>query len=711
MPKPSPPKNLSAGAIHWNLAVDGEVLHRAAERWGIQLSYADTWGEVHTASEQTILAVLRALGVRAGSSQDIQRDLELRDATRWSRPLGITTVARENADFIPLRIPEESSGASVKVEFQWEDGSLQHAWFFLPELPELERLTIAGRTYIAKRVPLPKSLPLGYHNLRVYWVKEPELTPFGEARLVVCPARVHTVDERLAGVALSLYGLRSARNWGCGDFTDLRAAIDAFAPAGAAFIALNPLHAIPNRQPYNVSPYLPECSLYRNFLYLDVERVPGFEPGDTPPAQALAALRATELVEYQRVAELKQRALRAAYARFGGSPDFEAYISAEGALLQDYAIYSALWRHIHEKTPGAWLWTDWPQQYRDPRSPAVAAFAEQYGDEVRFHKFLQWQIDVQLAETQAHAQARGMKIGLYHDLALATDRFGADLWINRSYYATGARVGAPPDELAPSGQDWGFPPPHRDAHRENGYQLFARSIRNNARHGGALRIDHVMRLFRLFWIPDGVPARDGAYVEDYVEDLLGVLALESARGKFLVIGEDLGTVEPRVRERLDEAGIFGYRLLWFEKQEDGSLRDPQDYSEHAAVSTSTHDLPTLAGFPLGRDIEARRAAGLIDEEAYKEQWEARRKDVALLEESLAAAGFPNDPLGFVLATQCQLAIVNQEDLTGETEQQNLPATTWEHPNWRRKMKVAVEEFGGLAEELRRRIEKSGRAAR
>jgi 4-alpha-glucanotransferase len=317
-------------------------------------------------------------------------------------------------------------------------------------------------------------------------------------------------------------------------------------------------------------------------------------------------------------------------------------------------------------------------------------------------------VDRQLAEVQDHAIAKGMKIGLYHDLALATDRFGADLWMNPAFYARGARVGAPPDELAPSGQDWGFPPPDREANRETGYELFAQSIRKNARHGGALRIDHVMRFFRLFWIPDELNAAQGVYVKDYAEDLLGILALESVRGGFIVIGEDLGTVEWSVRQKLAEMGILGYRLLWFEKNPDGSFHLPQEYPAQAAVSTTTHDLPTLAGFVEGRDIEARRAAGLVDQAGYEQQWATRREELGRLEDALQRAGYARDPLGFVLATPCALAIVNQEDLTGETEQQNLPASTWQHPNWRRKMKVAVEELGPIAEDLRRRLERSGR---
>jgi 4-alpha-glucanotransferase len=660
---------------------------------GIEPEYTDTWGRKHVPPDETRRLILAALGV-AGTAG----------------PLDPTIVVREDAESIPLRVPEEHSGSSVKLEIRWENGDLEQHAFTLPALGS----SGSGE----KLIPLPKPLRMGYHELSIFLetppaslVTQPELTLFAEAPFIVCPLRTRTFEGRAAGVALSLYGLRSARDWGCGDITDLRAAIDVFARAGAAFVALNPLHAIANREPYNTSPYLPQSSLFRNFLYIDVERTPGYLPEESIAREA-AELRATELVEYERVARLKMRALSNAFDRFmqhGAAPEFDAHVAAEGLALHDYAVYCALDETMHGRDPNVWLWTEWPERYRDPRAAAVEEFAQEHRVRVRFFKFLQWQLDVQLAQAQEHALARGMRIGLYHDLALATDRFGADLWAHRTFYVAGCRVGAPPDDFAPNGQDWGFPPPNREAHRADGYKLFAKSIRNSARHGGALRIDHVMRFFRLYWMPDGVSAANGAYVRDYADDLLGVLALESWRNGFIVVGEDLGTVSGDVRQRLADAGILGIRLLWFERNGDGSFRAPGEYPALAAVSTTTHDLPTLAGFFAGRDIEARKAAGLIDEKAYEEQWSSRHREIERIHLALDSAGFHDDPLGFVLATPCSLAVVNQEDLTGETDQQNLPASTWQYPNWRRKMKVAVEDLAGIEQELGRRIAHAERA--
>jgi 4-alpha-glucanotransferase len=672
--------------------------------FGIEPEYTDIWGKTHSTSPEVARGILRSLGI-----ENFERTLQTSAAREWSRPLDPTLVVPEDADSIRLRVPAEQSGASIKIEIEWEAGEIEHHWFWLPELRELDRAVVDGRGFVAKRIPLSR-LRLGYHRIRALWMKEPELELFSEARFIVCPLKTRQPEGRIAGVAVSLYGLRSGRNWGCGDFTDLRALVDALAPAGVDFIALNPLHAIPNRQPYNTSPYLPQCSLYRNFIYLDVERV-----GESPLTESISpeieTLRAGDLVEYESVAGLKMRALRVLFERFskaGGSPDFDRYVESEGAPLHDFAIFCALDEAMHQRDLKVWLWRDWPAEYQDPRSPAVTEFGAEHSHDVQFYEFLQWHIDRQLAEVQAHALERGMRIGLYHDLALATDHWGADVWAHRPFYATGCRVGSPPDDFSPHGQDWAFPPPNRDAHRADGYELFAKVIRKTARHGGALRIDHVMRFFRLWWIPDEMPASDGAYVRDYAADLMGILKLESQRGGFIVIGEDLGTVTGEVRTALTEAGILSYRVLWFERHTDGSFKMPDEYPAEAAATTSTHDLPTLAGFFQSRDIEARRAAGLIDEAGYREQMEARQQEIGRLKQALAAAGFDQDPLGFLLSTACRLAIVNQEDLTGETEQQNLPGSTWQHPNWRRKMKIAVEDLGPVAEKLKGRIQRAER---
>ncbi len=694
---------------------DGRLLDRAAEAHGIELEYTDVFGHVHRASDEVTRALLEVFGVPAATDADIESAWERERIAKSSCVIEPVMVVREDAAAIELRIPSALSGISIKLEIEWENGDLEHHWHWVPELtpwttgPDAAKAGAPG--YSAKRLPLPR-LRLGYHVLRILRMQAPELSTLAEARFIVCPQRAKSVAQRRVGFGVSLYGVRSARNWGCGDFTDLHAIIDALAPAGAAFIGLNPLHAIANRQPYNTSPYLPECAFYRNFIYLDVERVCGTGPIrqflNEEISREIESLRASEFVEYERLARLKLGVLTEIFSSFPDSPDLDRFIADQGRPLEDYAVYCALYEHMREIYPQIWLWTEWPQEYRDPRSSAVAEFATVRRKRVRFFQFLQWQLSLQAREAQAYAGAKGMEIGIYNDLALATDRYGCDLWAHRPFYSLGCRVGAPPDDLAPQGQDWGFPPPDRDEHRKDGYRLFAQSIRRAAEAGGALRIDHVMRFFRLYWIPEAFEASQGTYVRDYAADLMGILALESVRGDFVVVGEDLGTVTGEVRHALGEAGILGYRLLWFEKDWDGSFKPPQHYPAQALASATTHDLPTLAGFMLARDIEARKAAGLIDDAGYYAQKASREDEIRKLEAALQHAGFPGDPLGFILSTPCLLAMINYEDLSGELEQQNLPGSTWQHPNWRRKWKGTVEELAPLAERFRKLAESSGR---
>jgi 4-alpha-glucanotransferase len=410
--------------------------------------------------------------------------------------------------------------------------------------------------------------------------------PLSGARL---PAGGDHGDRRLAGIAISLYGLRSERNWGAGDFGDLERFTGwARREAGASFVALNPLHALANRSPYNTSPYLPASTFYRNFLYLDIEAVPEYKVSGLAQrmrAQAeerIVALRSAELVDYEGVARLKRVFLQVLYREFlrGGAErrgEFDRFRRKEGRLLERFAVYSALDEYLHRRDRNLWIWPDWPAHYQDPDSPEVAEFARVHWQRVEFWQYVYWLVDGQVAAAQARAVEAGMSIGLYHDLALATDRCGSDLWAHRTFYANGCRVGSPPDDFSPKGQDWSFPPPDADHHRAGGYQLFAAAIRNNSRHGGALRIDHVMRFFRLYWIPPGRSATEGTFVRERWRDLLGIVSLESHRNRVMVIGEDLGTVEDYVRAGLAEFGVLSYRLLYFEKKDGGHFKRPDEY--------------------------------------------------------------------------------------------------------------------------------------
>lgn len=703
------------------------VLQAAAAAHGIQTEYFDIWGRKHNPTGAVLAAVLAAKGF---DTTDIAASLARREAEAWARTAPeclVVDVQPEPADFW---VQADVGAGTVRLRLALEDGGTAER---TARFADLELLATApGRE--RRAIALEGPLPMGYHTAEVTVDDGPAV----RFNVIAAPDRVYHppfLGERRgergrgAGIAISLFGLRSARNWGCGDTADLKAVIDWSAEdAGTSFVALNPLHALHNRAPYNTSPYLPLCSYYRNFLYIDVEAVPEFQGSARAQRvfaseaiqQEIRRLRQSDLVEYERAHRLKLRFLKLLFREFrrGGATErwraFEAFVEAEGELLDDFAVYCALDEWLHKRDRSLWVWNDWPAGYQEPRSEAVRAFAARHWRSVLFYKYTQFVIDEQLADCQRHALTKGLPIGLYHDLALATDRCGADLWAHRRYYARGCRVGSPPDDFALEGQDWAFPPPDTEAHRANGYRLFRESIRKNARHGGALRIDHVMRFFRLFWIPDGLKAVEGTYVRDRYIDLIRILALESHRGKFLVVGEDLGTLEPYISETLDRFGIFGYRLFYFERGAGGDLKRPHEYTRRAIVSVTTHDLPTIAGFWGASDILARRRAGLIPDEAtFQAQLDQRAQDRqkmldALHGEKLLPHWFPRAEthapeltgelhyaiMGYLARTPSLLLVVNQEDLTKETEQQNLPGTTAEYPNWRRKMRFTVEELRG-----------------
>lgn len=704
-----------------------QLLDRAASAYGVGSGFWDIWGHHHVTSTEAKQAVLHAHGIQAGSVEELERSLADRVRREWQRLAPPVVVTGESAAIqFTLNAAVESLGESVHVTVRREDGGVSEHDLNLAELPQTESIEMDGRTWVRKTATVLVSLPLGYHEIDIRMGGRT-----ATFRYIVTPDRafVHPYlgrGGRLTGVAISLYGVRSERNWGCGDFRDLRDVLDwAVDDLGAGFVALNPLHAIHNRRPFNTSPYLPNCIFYQNFLYIDVEAVDGYaenrrvrELRDCPGVQReIAELRASPFVEYERVSALKLRFLKRIFAgllhKWAGKPDprFQAFLDREGSLLEKFATYCALDESLHRRNPDLWTWPQWPREYQDPDSPETQTFRHKHWRSVMFYQFLQWQIDLQLAAAQQFARDRRLAIGLYHDLALATDSFGSDLWAHRPFFVQGCRVGSPPDDFSPKGQDWAFPPPNTERHRENGYCLFAESIRKNCRHGGALRIDHVMRLFRLYWIPDDADATKGAYVKEQNNDFVRILALESVRNGVVIVGEDLGTVEPEVREELARFGMLSYRLFYFEKNENSEFRPHQEYPRQALVASTTHDLPTLAGFWVGADIQARREAGVLDDAGWRSQTEARAREKQKMLDVLfrdglmrpdlprLAADYPeltgdlhNAVAGFLALTPSQLLAVNQEDITKERAQQNLPGTTWQYPNWGRKMRFTIEQF-------------------
>lgn len=700
----------------------------------MEASYIDNWGATHTADPEVQQGILRALGLDASSLDALNAAEESRLWQRWNRllePTKVTGATPAPGELI-LHLPATSLHQRAEVTVRYEDGRLEKGDFACGSLQTVVEAELRGQRFLGLQLPLYHQLPLGYHTLTVRVGDVVDTMA-----LIVGPARAWMPEKlRTAGIAISLYGLRSAQNWGAGDTQDLlNFGLWAGQSLGLNFVGLNPLHAIHNRQPFNTSPYLPLSAYFRNPLYVHIESLPDYSASRWAQAlvtsarfQAeLAHLRAAEYVEYERVWRLKKTILRILHRQLEreSSPRrqaFDAYCAEpEADRRRAFATFCALDEAIHRERPDIWLFTDWPSEYQHPDSSKVQEFALAHRRSVRFHLYLQLVLDQQLEHVQARLLDSGMSLGLYHDLALASDRYGFDVWYQPRAFAAGVRVGSPPDGFSPEGQDWAFPPPSPTYSDQDGYIGFRDLIRANARSGGALRFDHVMRFFRLYWIPGQFSARQGAYVGNHAEALLRIIALESVRGQFLVIGEDLGTVTPAMRELLDRFGILGYRLLIFER--DGNeFRAPEDYPSLAAASVTTHDLPTLTGFLTGADIEARRSAGLLpDDSSYQAQWKDRRESLEQLRVAMAiekgAAPLSSEELvrrvfRFLNSAKSAVFILNQEEITGEEFQQNLPGSTAEYPNWRRKMTVAMEDLGrfdSLALWIREELRKSGRS--
>jgi 4-alpha-glucanotransferase len=707
------------------------ALERAAERCGVEPCFWDIFGHEHRASTEALQALIAALGVRADSVDSIASDLAKRERDDWERVVApAIVVTPENGTVaVPLMLPEAEGHATARVRVTLESGEVLNLEIPLAGCPVEERATIDGAAWVRILAPLQIGDALGYHQIQVDCG-----TKKASAALISAPARAWQPEMlsgngKMAGFGVALYGLRSARNWGVGDFTDLRRICSwAARELGVSFLAVNPLHAIHNRRPYNTSPYLPVTIFFQNSLYLDVEAIEEWQScgrsrrlfATAEMQRELHLLREASEVQYERVFDLKNRFLKLLFVEFlerhwskgtARDLDFRSFLKEAGELSSRYGLYCALNEHLHSIDPNLWVWTNWPSEYQDPTSVKSLEFARKHWRSVLFHQWAAWQTSVQLDAAQKHAKEAGLSLGLYHDLPLATDRWGSDIWAHRDFFASGCRVGSPPDDFSPQGQDWGFPPPNTRRHQEDGYHLFRESIRRTCQFGGALRIDHVMRFFRLYWIPDGMDATQGAYVRDRAEDLVRIVVLESVRNQVLVVGEDLGTVEPYIREMLGKFGILSYRLFYFEREGDGSYKLPGEYPRQALVSSTTHDLPTLTGFWRGSDIEARVAAGVLDEKGRNAQWVDRTRDKQRMLEALERSGilpasFHEEAakaedltmpvhdaiIAFLASTPSMLMVVNQEDLTLEPGQQNLPGTTSQYPNWGRKMLFTLEQL-------------------
>ena len=499
--------------------------------------------------------------------------------------------------------------------------------------------------------------------------------------------------RRVWMLAVQLYAVRSRGNWGHGDFSDLAALLTLTGELGGAGVGLNPLHAPFYDRQGSGSPYSPNSRLFLNPLYIDVEAVPEFMPGDAPH-DTIERLRATDLVDYAAVAGLKLAALRAAYARFCGSENperraaFEAYRRDRGAELERFAAFETL-RHRHSGP-----WWEWPEPWRKPDQAALQSLRAAEPSAFGFHEYLQWNAEAQLRRCSEIARARGLSIGLYLDTAVGVDAGGADAWMAQDAMLRGMSIGAPPDPLNWAGQDWGLTAYNPHGLAADGFEPFRQMLRASMRHAGAIRLDHVMGLTRLFVIPHGLPAGQGVYLRSHFAAMLEVVREESLRWKCIVIGEDLGTVPENFRATLSAWGLWSYLVMLFEREHDGSFQRPDAYPERAIATFNTHDMPAFAGWMDGHDLRVKRAIGVDPGETDAERAASRaRLRAAVAPEGGETIGF-DEIVAYLATTPTRLVSIALEDVLGMLDQINIPGTVNQHPNWCRRLPVPVDMLGG-----------------
>lgn len=688
-------------------------LAELAEIHGVATRYDDQQGNPVRVSEATVVTVLGTLGVAAGTPQQRSTALAAYRAEHWRRIVAPTVVGRTGRS-IEVAVHADADDP-VEVVVVTEAGERR------TEVP-LSRgsaapVDVDGRQRVELAARLPADLPPGWHVLEVRTGGD-----LARATLVVAPERL-PLPPRAWGWMVQLYALRSAASWGLGDVADLRRlAVWSAVEHGAGLVVVNPLHAAAPVEPVEPSPYYPATRRFVSPLYLRVEETPEYAAAPAALRAEVDALRVEptgDRVERDPVWRAKRAALELLWplARDDRARrrELAAFRAREGEGLERFATWCVLAeRH---GVP----WRRWPQELHDPAAPAVAAVAAEAADRVAFHGWLQLLCDEQLARAQRAARDAGMPVGVVHDLAVGVDPGGADAWGLQDALVAGVTVGAPPDTFNQQGQDWRQPPWHPQRLAELGYAPYRDMLRSVLRHAGGIRVDHVLGLFRLWWVPEGGPASEGTYVRYDADALLGVLALEAERAGAVVVGEDLGTVEPRVREELADRGLLGNTVLWFERDDDGAALPPDRWRQLALACVTTHDLPTVAGMVTGAQVETRAELGLLSRPVEEERaaaradladWLAVAREQGLLapaEESLAATSLALH--GLVARSPSRLTAAALGDAVGDPRQPNQPGTVDSYPNWRLPVAAVPPEGGAPRPVLLEDLEDDPRVAR
>ena len=640
-------------------------LERLAHACGVATTYDDWAHRPVAVSEATVRRVLEGLGIDASDPAQALTDWQERS---WARVLPSTVVVRRGEPApVALRCPAKAS-IRAEIRIDAEQDAIE-----LPFSSAVDR----ERDRIERHLNLPSGLPVGEHRL----VAEVDGAEF-EALLIVAPDHLPLPTDRLWGWMAQLYAITSA--WGMGDYADLAELATWGAQQGAGLLLVNPLHAAGPVPPLQNSPYFPASRRFHSPLYLRPELLPEYASAPSQvrervDAAAVSAPVDSPHIDRDGVWAAKTRALEALFSCVVTRPEAE-----DSDALTDFATWSAL---AEQHGPD---WRKWPEALQDPRSPAVEGARTELAERIAYHRWLQHCCAEQLAAAQNAATQAGMPVGIVHDLAVGVDPGGADAWALQTELATGFSIGAPPDSFNQRGQDWGLPPWRPDRLAETGYAPIRDMVRAVLRAGGGLRIDHILGLFRLWWVPDGCPSSEGTYVSYDADALLGIIALEAERAGGLVVGEDLGTVPDAVRDTLAQRDVLGSTVLWFERDKDGALVPPARWRPATMASVTTHDLPTAAGFLTGTHVRVRAELGLLNDPAAEEKAAAGERAEMLtlmVAEGVIArtADLEEQILGLhalLTRSPCRVLLAALGDAVGDLRQPNLPATVDEYPNWR-----------------------------
>jgi 4-alpha-glucanotransferase len=705
------------------------LLDQLVEYRGIESNYHDAWGRPTSIEPATKSKLLSAMGYPVDEPDLLLKQVQDSSNQTWLSVLNPVQVLRiEEHLKIVVRLPIELVTDDYVAKVSTELGDVfEHP--FVPIDGQLANVAhIEDIEFQEYLIDIPMQLPLGYHTLSI--VIDDDV--LGSMRLIIAPSscfkpKVLTEGKKVWGLSIQLYCLRSDHNWGIGDFSDLSFLVEKLAKQGAQFVGLNPIHALYPSNADACSPYGPSSRRWLNFIYIDVTSLDGYHQDSTQAIvndvsfqQQLQNARAADLVDYQLVTKLKLNALEKVFEYQNSqylskntrlNKVFKAFVADGGDSLQTLAVYDALQESLAAQQKPFSGWPVFPTEFSDFHNPAVKTFTKKHAKRVKFFLWLQWQAALQLEMANQVAQKSNMLIGLYRDLAVGVSEGSAEIWGNKELYCTEASVGAPPDILGPLGQNWGLPPMDPEKLFEQQYQPIIEMFDANMRATGALRIDHVMALLRLWWVVKGDDAKKGGYVYYPVDDLLAILALESHRHQSLVIGEDLGTVPDEIRAKLADNGVYSYRVFFFEQAPDGGFFSPSHYPEQSMSTLTTHDMPTLAGYWHCDDLTLGKELGIYPaEDILSTLYASRHHNKQSILDTLHGHHSINDEVGrdvhnvkmskalnfgmqlHMASGSSALLSLQLEDWLEMDKPVNIPGTFNEYPNWRRKLTRNLQDI-------------------